>query len=206
MIKKILLLIVLAGGVSLPHLKAQRHIVRASWSDATPLLIADLFVEGLSNAVTGASSEREDFKGMYTFGYRFKWSRFALGADVSYANLSQRVRLPGEQYTSGAAFSLREKGDYFMVMPALEFVYVKFPFVDVYTSMAAGYLFSEVQQTGLTEIGTSYLEHAQRPGGSSFAFQYNPVGLRFGLDRFAAFAELGIGFRGFVCLGLDYRF
>ena len=204
--KKIILSFALLSFISLSQVQAQSHILRASWSDATPLLIADLFVEGLSNAVTGAKSERDDFKGMYTLGYRYKLSRFALGADVSYANLSQRVRLPGEEYITGNEFSVRERGHYFLIMPALEFVYLKLPYVDFYTSMAAGYMYSKVEQKGLTTIGTSFLAGAEDPGGSSFAFQYNPIGVRAGTDHLAAFAEVGIGFRGFVALGIDYRF
>jgi hypothetical protein len=204
--KKFILLLALTGAVFLQQAKAERHIFRASWSDATPLLIADLFVEGLSSAVTGTETKMDDFKGMVTLGYRYKLSRLAVGADVSYANLSQRVRLPAEEFSTGSEFSIRERGNYFLFMPALEFVYVKLPFVDFYTSMAVGYMYSSVEQTGLTSLGNSFLAHSEKPGGSSFAFQYNPLGIRVGVDRLAAFAEAGIGFRGFVCLGVDYRF
>lgn len=204
--KKIIFTFTLLCLIGITQLRAQSHIIRASWSDATPLLVADLFVQGLSNAVTGSETKMDDFKGMYTLGYRYKLSRLAFGADVSYANLSQRVRLPAEEYSSGQPYSVREKGHYFLIMPAMEYVYAAFPYVDIYTSLAAGYMYSTVEQTGLTSIGNSYLDNTDRPGGSSFAFQFNPLGLRVGVDRMAAFAEVGVGFRGFFALGVDYRF
>lgn len=204
--KKLFVSILVLMMVSLGQLRAERHIFRASWSDATPLLVADLFVQGLSNSVTGAKSTGEDFNGMYTLGYRFKFSRLAIGADASYASLGHKVTLPGESFINPGEYSIKETGKFYLIMPALEFTYVKLPFVDFYTSMAAGYMYTELEKEGISDIGKSFLQNAEKGGGSSFAFQYNPIGIRAGIDNLAAFAELGFGFRGFICAGIDFRF
>ncbi|WP_031289860.1 outer membrane beta-barrel protein [Sphingobacterium sp. IITKGP-BTPF85] len=192
--KSIFIVIVAIMGVAF-HTQAQenrRHEVRIDYSDATPLVIADVFTNAFVSAISGSESSNEKAFGMLSAGYRYALSnRFSIGADLSYANASSDMK---NKSTNEITY---RKSNFYMVLPTAKYSYVKRGIIDFYGTVASGAILAN---------GSDRTDHEKTTTNDKiFAFQVNPLGLRIGKD-WGGFLEAGYGFKGIIALGASYRF
>lgn len=169
-----------------------RHDIRIDYSDATPLVIADVFTNAFVSVISGSESSNEKAFGMLSVGYRYAVSnRFSLGADLSYANASSDMKNKSTNQIT------HRKSNFYMVLPTAKYSYVKRGIIDFYGTVASGAILAKgSDRTDQAKITTNEV---------IFAFQVNPLGLRIGKD-WGGFLEVGYGFKGIVALGASYRF
>lgn len=168
-----------------------RHDIRISYSDALPLQIAHSLGERFLDAFSffDRGSSRVKSAGMFNVAYRYRLTnRLSVGGSIGYSRSKVNV-------FKQTTLSERRTINDFIVMPELEYSYVKTGIIDFYGSTAAGIMVSRekssLQSKKLTNTG--------------FVYQFSPVGIRVG-HRLAAFAELGIGIKGYVNAGISYKF
>lgn len=177
------------------HTQAQeskKHEIRIDYSDATPLVIADVFTNAFVSAISGSESSNEKAFGMLSAGYRYAVSnRFSIGADLSYANASSDMK---NKSTNEITY---RKSNFYMVLPTAKYSYVKRGIIDFYGTVASGAILAN---------GSDKTDQAKTTTNDViFAFQVNPLGLRIGKD-WGGFLEAGYGFKGIFALGASYRF
>lgn len=192
--KSIFIAIATVMGVAF-HTHAQeskKHEIRIDYSDATPLVIADVFTNAFVSAISGSESSNEKAFGMLSAGYRYAVSnRFSIGADLSYANASSDMK---NKSTNEITY---RKSNFYMVLPTAKYSYVKRGIIDFYGTVASGAILAN---------GSDKTDQAKTTTNDViFAFQVNPLGLRIGKD-WGGFLEAGYGFKGIVALGASYRF
>ncbi len=187
----LVLALVAAGEVKAQELEP-KHEVRISYSDATPLTFANALGRGLSDAFSffGSSNTKSESIGMFNLAYRTRISRkWSLGGDVSFNSTT------GDTKSENVTKHFNTKN--ILIMPEAEFSYIRTGMIDFYGNVSAGVNVASEKETamGKSTSDTYY----------NFAFQVNPVGLRVG-RRLGAFAELGLGYKGYVNAGVSYRF
>ncbi|MCS3554170.1 MULTISPECIES: hypothetical protein [unclassified Sphingobacterium] len=193
--KKSIFIVIVAimGGAF--HTQAQensRHEVRIDYSDATPLVIADVFTNAFVSAISGSESSNEKAFGMLSTGYRYAVSnRLSIGADLSYANASSDMK---NKSTNEITY---RKSNFYMVLPTAKYSYIKRGIIDFYGTVASGAI--------LTNGSDRIDQEKTTTNDVIFAFQVNPLGLRIG-KNWGGFLEAGYGFKGIVALGASYRF
>ncbi|MEJ5145539.1 MULTISPECIES: porin family protein [unclassified Sphingobacterium] len=170
----------------------KKHEIRIDYSDATPLVIADVFTNAFVSAISGSESSNEQAFGMLSAGYRYALSnRFSIGADLSYANASSDMK---NKSTNEITY---RKSNFYMVLPTAKYSYVKSGIIDFYGTVASGAILAN---------GSDRTDHEKTTTNDIiFAFQVNPLGLRIGKD-WGGFLEAGYGFKGIFALGASYRF
>ncbi|MEN5053888.1 hypothetical protein [Sphingobacterium kitahiroshimense] len=172
--------------------ESKKHEIRIDYSDATPLVIADVFTNAFVSAISGSESSNEKAFGMLSAGYRYALSnRFSIGADLSYANASSDMK---NKSTNEITY---RKSNFYMVLPTAKYSYVKRGIIDFYGTVASGAILAN---------GSDRTDHEKTTTNDIiFAFQVNPLGLRIGKD-WGGFLEAGYGFKGIFALGSSYRF
>jgi len=172
--------------------ESKKHEIRIDYSDATPLVIADVFINAFVSAISGSESSNEKAFGMLSAGYRYALSnRFSIGADLSYANASSDMK---NKSTNEITY---RKSNFYMVLPTAKYSYVKRGIIDFYGTVASGAILAN---------GSDRTDHEKTTTNDIiFAFQVNPLGLRIGKD-WGGFLEAGYGFKGIFALGASYRF
>lgn len=172
--------------------ESKKHEIRIDYSDATPLVIADVFTNAFVSAISGSESSNEKAFGMLSAGYRYALSnRFSIGADLSYANASSDMK---NKSTNEITY---RKSNFYMVLPTAKYSYVKRGIIDFYGTVASGAILAN---------GSDRTDHEKTTTNDIiFAFQVNPLGLRIGKD-WGGFLEAGYGFKGIFALGASYRF
>ncbi|MBB2949477.1 hypothetical protein [Sphingobacterium sp. JUb56] len=172
--------------------ESKKHEIRIDYSDATPLVIADVFTNTFVSAISGSESSNEKAFGMLSAGYRYALSnRFSIGADLSYANASSDMK---NKSTNEITY---RKSNFYMVLPTAKYSYVKRGIIDFYGTVASGAILAN---------GSDRTDHEKTTTNDIiFAFQVNPLGLRIGKD-WGGFLEAGYGFKGIFALGASYRF
>lgn len=176
-----------------------RHEIRLSASDGLTLGVANIFGMGLTDAVTGSKRSDEKSSLVYGLGYRYSIYRFKVGADVGFAKSTSKLALIGE-----TSPSLKEKDLNFMLLPTVEFTYFKRGIVELYGGAAAGVNLVNHTEKSLNKT----VQHTTKKNdiSTSFAYQVNPIALRVGNDRIGGFLEAGLGYKGFLTLGVSMKF
>lgn len=176
-----------------------RHEIRVSVSDGLTQSAVDVLGLGLADAVTGSKRTDEKASIVYGLGYRYAVGRFRVGADLGFAHTTSKLTLSGDKMPS-----IKERELNFMILPTAEFVYLKSRLVELYGNASAGVSLKRHTETGLTEAGKAAAAKADL--NTSFAYQVNPIALRVGNETIGAFVEAGLGHKGFVTVGLSFRF
>lgn len=178
-----------------------RHDIRISYSDGLTLGGASFWGMGLSDAITGTKRTDEQSTGVFGLGYRYALGkRFKLGLDLGFAKVTSKVTVSPDKVPS-----IKEKELNFLVLPAAEFVYLRRNFFELYGSAMAGVDFTRHYETGVTERGKEVALKDTKLQ-TDFAYQINPIGARVGNGRFGGFVEAGLGYKGFVTVGLSLKF
>lgn len=176
--------------------------LRVQVSDALPLVVIEAFSFGLADAFGAAFNNyrieqdgNSSLSGMWGLGYRYYVTpRFSVGADLGYMRHSNRYTLTREEDVRSG----ERNTSYALALPTGEFSYLNKPGVQLYGNLSAGIMVMSGYST-VSGDGSRY-----DYDGTSFAFQVNPIGARFG-RRFGGFVELGFGFKGIATLGFSAR-
>lgn len=187
------------AGVNMANAQDNRHEIRVSVSDGLTQSAVDVLGLGLADAVTGSKRTDEKASIVYGLGYRYAVGRFRVGADLGFAHKTSKLTLSGDKMPS-----IKERELNFMILPTAEFVYLKSRLVELYGNASAGVSLKRHTETGLTEAGKAAAAKADL--NTSFAYQVNPIALRVGNETIGAFVEVGLGHKGFVTVGLSFRF
>lgn len=187
------------AGVNMANAQDNRHEIRVSVSDGLTQSAVDVLGLGLADAVTGSKRTDEKASIVYGLGYRYAVGRFRVGADLGFAHTTSKLTLSGDKMPS-----IKERELNFMILPTAEFVYLKSRLVELYGNASAGVSLKRHTETGLTEAGKAAAAKADL--NTSFAYQVNPIALRVGNETIGAFVEAGLGHKGFITVGLSFRF
>lgn len=170
----------------------KKNEIRIGYSDAFPISVADAISEGIFDAILnpGKGEKNHTSTGMYEIGYRYlAANRIKVGVDFGLQKVTSEF---------GEKSNITEKRTrHFLVLPVAEFSYIKTNFINFYGLVGAGAIL------GLTKITIG--GKTDKIKAIDFAFQVNPVGIRIG-KKLGGFAEGGLGIKGFVTVGLNYKF
>lgn len=181
-------------------LDKKRHSIKISVSDGLTLGVASFWGMGLSDAVLGTKRSDQKSSGVFAVGYRYSLSRFRVGLDAGFANVSSKITLSNDKRPS-----IKEKELNFMILPTVEYLYYKRNLIELYGSASAGVNITRHSETGLTEWGKRSA-NLKSTMGSQFAYQINPIGIRIGNSCIGGFLEAGLGYRGFITAGVSLNF
>lgn len=196
--RKVLFAVVLLLGISY-HVQAQRHQISAGVGAPSSNHIADVFftaTKHLVSSLVGSDTrlENERSLGEFRVGYAYyPIERLSVGATASILRTSADAVREGTttigEYTS-MYLTFAAEGTY---------TYLLRENVQLYGLLGAGFtnLNSEYDGEGSSNDG--------RDGVNYFNFHISPIGIAYG-QQFGGTAEIGVGYRGFVSLGLYYKF
>ena len=91
------------------------------------------------------------------------------------------------------------KANYYTVMPAVKFNWLRRDHFGLYSELAAGMI---IMQTKVD--GTNHSD-AKEESTTDFMWQATALGVEFG-SAFRGFCELGFGEKGILCAGVRYKF
>lgn len=174
----------------------KKHSIRFTASDGLTLGGASIWGIGLSDALLGNKRSEQKATGVFGLGYRYRIKRFRVGLDAGVAQVSSVVTLSGDK-----SRSIKEKELNFLVLPTVEYVYLKRNLFELYGSASAGFNFVRHSEKGYTELGKLNVQ-PKASLSTELAYQVNPIGVRVGNQRIGGFVEAGLGYRGFVTAGL----
>ena len=87
------------------------------------------------------------------------------------------------------------KTNYYTLMPAIKFNWLRSDYFGMYSGIAAGVMFVSLSDSKKGDNSGTY-----------FMGQLTALGAEFGGQQFRGFAEVGFGERGMVTVGLRYKF
>lgn len=192
--RKILFAALLLMGLSW-HVQAQEHQVSAGVGVLSSNHIADTFfsvTKALISGLAGSDTKLENQRslGELRLGYAYyPIERVSIGATASYLRTASDAVRNGTatgEYTS-TYLTFAAEGTY---------SYLSKRNVRLYGLLGAG----------ITNLNSSYTGESQNTSDAVnyFNFHVSPIGIAFG-KQFGGTAEIGVGYRGIVSLGLYYR-
>lgn len=205
-LKTIVLSLCVASSISVTRAESKftpsenKHDIRLSVSDGTPLTITEIFGGALSDGLLGSKRTDEKMIGVFGLGYRYNINRFRVGGDLGFALQKDKLTLSGQNTPA-----VQERKLNFMILPTAEFIYFKRNLVELYGSASAGVNLCRESEKALNDEGK---EAASKNASLSttFAYQINPIAVRVGNDRVGGFVEAGFGTKGFVTAGISVGF
>lgn len=180
--------------------KNDKHEVRAYYGEPLGMDLMNILSDGLTDALSGQTRSTSRV-GLFGLGYRYKINRFKLGADLSYVGYKSDVKM-----SKNGTTDYKTSEHNFIVLPSADFVYYKRGILELYGGAGFGALFGTSKYTSVTDAGKKYLNNNLTDQSLSFAFHVAPIAIRLGNDRIGGFAELGYGMKGFVNVGLSFKF
>lgn len=186
----------------------KKHDIRLSVSDALPLSLANFLGVGIADAITQTDRSDSKSSGMISIGYRYSIHRFRVGADFGFAKISSKLSFTGGtlSFSEKKTASLKERDLNFLVLPTGDFIYFKKGIVELYGSAGIGVIFSRTHISGLTPLGKQFAARYKSKVITDFAYQINPIALRLGNNRVGGFIETGLGYKGFISIGVSLKF
>lgn len=184
--------------------QTNKHEIRISYSEASSLKLKDDVVDGFANAIVSALSpgtniyvqKENNHLGVFGLSYRNQITdRIKVGGDLGYMK-SEQIFSP-KAGTTNNTNDIKITQHLLIAMPAVEYSYIKTPWLNFYGSAAAGINF-----TSSTERLNA---QAAKDSKIDFAYQVSPAGLSIG-KKLAGFAEIGYGNKGILTVGISYKF
>jgi hypothetical protein len=194
--KKRSLLLILASFTFISTLYAQEKgkiELSASVGFATSTDLANLFTDIIESGFTGGQITTSNLKTSPTFGITYRHAvadRWMINADGFFQRMSQDLFLAGKN---------DGKMDYSYITIGLgtDYRYVSTNSFQMYSGIAVAYTLENLKYTGSS---------GKIPDSQRFVnYQLTAAGFRVG-KQFAAFAELGFGYKGIANAGLSYQF
>ena len=197
--KKFTLLLFLLVFYGLFHLSAQdnKHEVLLSYGlvshDQVLDITSDIVVEIFSLG-TASTKKYNSHMGPLFFTYRYypvAWlaTGLSVGMDIAHGDIiNDDTELKVGEFTRNATTVVYE--NYFR--------YIRTPIFQMYSGLAFGYTFRNY--TNKSDEGMKSNQEENH-----IAFQINAVGLRFG-KNLGGIIEMGYGYKGIICGGINYQF
>ncbi|MGL5787392.1 MAG: hypothetical protein ACRCX4_11325 [Bacteroidales bacterium] len=181
-----------------------KHEIRLSVSDGTPLNISNFLGTAIGDAITGTERDRIEICGIFGIGYRYAISRWKVGGDIGFASLTNRVK----SSFYGSMTRNTESNIHFLILPTGELTYFKRKKVTLYSSAAIGAILSRSSYSSDYFFENRFIENSFNYSDfyATFAFQVNPIAIRVGNERIGGFMELGVGYKGFISAGISILF
>lgn len=194
--KKKQLLIFIVGLLFIAPLSAQNNEVRASAGFITTSDFGDFFSDLIVEAITIGSYSTDNVSNSSAIGFEYWHSQgkvIKLGGLFSYQSITKDVSSLGEK-----AGNIKNR--YFTILPEISFEYVTAEWVQIYSGVGVGVtILNQDFDSSKTDVPGSSASEA------TFNFHLNVIGMRVG-KAFGGSAELGVGAKGILNLGLSYRF
>lgn len=158
--------------------------------------VLDAFIDVVS-AMFGAKYENTRFVGPFTAEYFYRVSPLVGVGGIAVYNHHKEDVVQHEQITG------RRTSDYFTIMPAVKFNWLRRQNWGMYSKVAVGYTRGDFTTTGKDSEG---MPTKETNGNNFFNFQATMAGIEAGGDRIRGFAELGFGEQGVLHGGVRFRF
>lgn len=159
---------------------------------ATSTELSNLFTDILVSGLTGNQIKTGDIKAGPTFGVTYRYAianRWMVQADGFYQKMSQDIYVNNTK---------EGKANYTYITVGLgtDYRYISNNFFQMYSGVAVGYTSENIKNSGAQNSAD---------GDGFINYQVNALGFRVG-KKFAAFAELGFGYKGIINTGVSYQF
>ncbi|AYN03773.1 outer membrane beta-barrel protein [Flavobacterium sp. 140616W15] len=159
---------------------------------ATSTELSNLFTDILVSGLTGNQIKTGDIKAGPTLGITYRYAianRWMVQADGFYQKMSQDIYVNNTK---------EGKANYTYITVGLgtDYRYISTNFFQMYSGVAVGYTSENIKNSGAQNSAN---------GDGFINYQVNALGFRVG-KKFAAFAELGFGYKGIVNTGVSYQF
>jgi hypothetical protein len=159
---------------------------------ATSTELSNLFTDILVSGFTGNQIKTGDIKAGPTFGVTYRYAianRWMVQADGFYQKMSQDIYVNNTK---------EGKANYTYITVGLgtDYRYISNNFFQMYSGVAVGYTSENIKNSGAQNSAD---------GDGFINYQVNALGFRVG-KKFAAFAELGFGYKGIINTGVSYQF
>lgn len=158
--------------------------------------VLDAFIDVVS-AMFGAKYENTRFVGPFTAEYFYRVSPLVGVGGIGVYNHHKEDVVQHEQITG------RRTSDYFTIMPAVKFNWLRRQNWGMYSKVAVGYTRGDFTTTGKDSEG---MPTKETNGNNFFNFQASLAGIEAGSDHVRGFAELGFGEQGVLHGGVRFRF
>lgn len=156
----------------------------------------DVFVDVVS-AFFGAKYENMRFIGPVSAEYFHRVSPLVAVGGIGVYNRHKEDVVQNEQVTG------KRTSNYFTIMPAVKFNWLRKQHWGMYSKLAVGYTRGEYATTGIDAEG---MPKKETTGNNFFNFQASLAGIEAGGDHVRGFAELGFGEQGVIQGGIRFRF
>ncbi len=158
--------------------------------------VLDVFADVVS-AIFGARYNNGKFIGPFSAEYFYHVSPLVGIGGIGVFNHHSEDVLQSDQVTG------KRTSNYFTVMPAVKFNWLRKKNWGMYSKAGVGYTRAEYKTTGKDSEGT-YVKDSS--GDNFFNFQASLVGIEAGNRNVRGFAELGFGEQGLIHGGIRFRF
>lgn len=176
--------------------------IKAQVSDGVPYT----FVTGLMNAFGSVANSLVGYDEVEKksqsiphlgLGYRYHLNDVvSLGVDIGYQN-SRREYTLSSKSNNKSDVHRKKTTQLFLIMPAADFTYLNKKIVKLYGGAAVGVAIGAAKNTY-----SGGQEKEEKSMGYLPAFQLTPFGIRVG-KQVAGYFEVGLGYQGFLTLGLS---
>ena len=173
-----------------------KHELSLGYGAISTTNVLDVFVDVFS-AIFGAKYENTRFIGPASAEYFYHVSPLVGVGGIGVYNHHKEDVVQNEQVTG------KRTSDYFTIMPAVKFNWLRKRHWGMYSKLAVGYTRANYTTTGKDAEG---MPKKETTGDNFFNFQASLAGIEAGGDHVRGFAELGFGEQGVIQGGIRFRF
>lgn len=201
----VLLLSVLCSTSALAQTESQfyQNEIKVEINDGLPPTFLFAFGDAIDDVIQSNQNEisdEEDITPFLSITYNhFLSHKLAVGVDVGYYSY-QTDEVYEDQDTHEKTYA-HSNWTLFSIAPNIKYIYVDHPAFDFYGRALIGLLYGHSASEARSGSGTN----TDSGNALFFMAQVMPLGVRFG-RAFGGFVELGFGMKGFIGLGLSYKF
>ena len=158
--------------------------------------VLDVF-SNVVGAIFGARFQNEKFIGPFSAEYFYHVTPLIGVGGIGVYNHHKQDVIQKEQVTG------KRTSDYFTIIPAVKFNWLRKPNWGMYSKIGAGYTYGSFKTTGKDSNGNDTKENNDC---HLFNFQVSLVGAEVGNRNLRGFVELGFGEQGVLSGGIGLRF
>ncbi|MEE3383451.1 MAG: hypothetical protein VZR36_00010 [Prevotella sp.] len=171
-----------------------KHEIAISYGIYSNSQILDIY-EDLGGVLGGASYDNDKWVGPVGVEYFYHAKPWlGIGGIAVYGNCQQDVYMSKEKIG-------KSKNNYFTVMPAVKFNWLRMKNFGMYSKLAAGVTFRNMKFESVADKVQNDNDNM-----THFNWQATLIGVEAGSPTVRGFAELGVGEQGIACVGLRYKF
>ncbi len=184
--------ILICGGLAAQAQENCKHEIAVSYGMAPFSDVYDAF-DTFASFIGGAKYDNETFFGPISAEYFYRVNPLiGVGGIFVYTNIKEDVLV--SKVKAG-----ERKKNFYTVMPAVKFNWMRKETMSLYSKVAVGCTFASISE----ELAEGNVKSDDND--TFFNFQLSAIGIEVG-KKLRVFAELGYGEQGVVFAGLRYRF